>query len=394
MRLLKDIWRLNDALNYVKPQLAICSGATDVPLLQGVGHVLGRDMFAGESVPHFDRSTMDGYAVRAGSTLGASEAMPAMLTLGANEVDSCLPVLTGGHIAAGFDAVVMSEYAEQLDDGTVLVYRPVAEGENLMTVGEDITCGTHLFEAGKLITARDVAVLAALGVTEVPVRDFKVAVLSSGNEVIPISVTPSLGQVRDINSHLLIGLVRSMGLSADFLGIIPDNEALLSSALKHSLEDYDAVLISGGSSAGSCDFTSVAINGVASPGVLVHGLSIKPGKPTIIGICQGKLVLGLPGHPLSCAVVAHVLAIPLLAHASHVSMPEFTTIRLPLLRSLPSAPGRRDYVPVRVEQSGVRPLMAKSAAIRVMAESHGYIEIAEECEGLNTGEMVDVHIWR
>ena len=394
MRLLQNIWRLEDALLAVSSAITHRSSHKEVPLLESVGRVSAEDIVATEPVPHFVRSTMDGYAVRAWTTFGASEAMPAMLTLGGDAVYASAPILTGGALPDGFDAVVMLEYAELLEDGLLLVSRPVAVGENIMSVGEDVAVNHALVRRGQKLSIRDIAVLSALGHAQVKVRDFRVAVISSGDEIVPITSIPAIGQVRDINSNLVLGLVRDMGFEADFLGILADDEGLLESNLVTALEKYDAVIMSGGSSAGSYDYTARVMQKVGSPGVISHGLSIKPGKPTVLGVAAGKLMIGLPGHPLSCALTAHVVAAPLLTAAADALVVKRSRLHLPLLQPIASVPGRRDIVPVRVTADGVSPLFAKSAAIRVLAESDGFIQISEQCEGLHVGERVEVEVWR
>ncbi|MDP3486502.1 MAG: molybdopterin-binding protein [Bacillota bacterium] len=394
MRLLQDIWRLEDALLAVSGAITHRSGYKEVPLLESVGRVVAEDILASEPVPHFVRSTMDGYAVRARTTFGASEAMPVMLTLGGDDVYASAPILTGGALPDEFDAVVMLEYAELLLGGLLLVSRPVAVGENIMSVGEDVPVNHALVCQGQKLSIRDIAVLSALGHAQVKIRDFRVAVISSGDEIVPITAVPAIGQVRDINSGLVMGLIRDMGFQADFLGIMADDTDLLVASLATALGKYDAVIMSGGSSAGSHDYTARAMQKVGSPGVITHGLSIKPGKPTVLGVAGGKLMIGLPGHPLSCALTAHVVAAPLLAAAAGALVAKRTRLQLPLLQPIASVPGRRDIVTVKITQSGVYPLFAKSAAIRVLAESDGFIEINEQCEGLHVGERVEVEVWR
>ncbi|MHB1459491.1 MAG: molybdopterin-binding domain-containing protein, partial [Armatimonadota bacterium] len=220
MRLLQDIWRLEDALLAVSGAITHRSGYKEVPLLESVGRVVAEDILASEPVPHFVRSTMDGYAVRARTTFGASEAMPVMLTLGGDDVYASAPILTGGALPDEFDAVVMLEYAELLLGGLLLVSRPVAVGENIMSVGEDVPVNHALVCQGQKLSIRDIAVLSALGHAQVKIRDFRVAVISSGDEIVPITAVPAIGQVRDINSGLVMGLIRDMGFQADFLGIM------------------------------------------------------------------------------------------------------------------------------------------------------------------------------
>jgi molybdopterin molybdotransferase len=389
LRLLQDIKRLEEALAIAFAHVDVRGREGKRAIEEGLGCVSSRGLFAGSPLPHFARSTMDGYCLRAADTNGASESIPAMLARGV-EIH---PVLTGGPIAAGTDAVVMLEYTEELEDGTVLVSRPVAVGENILAVGEDVPQGTELVRAGEILTARKLALLAAFGYDEIPVRDFRVLILSSGNEIVPVSEQPSLGQVRDINAYYLHAMCCRMGLSAVCGGIVPDDATQLYEALLGGITQYDAVLLSGGSSAGSLDYSRSVIDRLGTPGVLVHGLMIKPGKPTIVGSCHGKLVLGLPGHPLSCALTAHTVARPLLSHAAGLVKREPLMIEGRLVRPIASAPGRRDHIPVLVERGNVFPLLSKSASISALARSNGLLTIDEGCEGLSEGAAVSVEFW-
>ena len=389
MRLLQDTKRLDEALSLGFQHVRPTKRARRRKLADSLGTVSATMVTAHAHLPHFARSTMDGYCVSAGDTHGASESMPAMLTRGID----IHPVLTGGAIAHGTDAVVMLEFVEELEDGTVLVQRSVASGENILGVGEDVPAGVVLVPEGEILRTRHLALLAAFGHSEVEVVDFRVLILSSGNEIVPINAEPGHGQVRDINAYYLQGLCRQLGLDSVYGGIIPDDEAKLRAALGHGLREFDAVLLSGGSSAGSLDFSRSAIDALGEPGVLAHGLMIKPGKPTIVASCQGKLILGLPGHPLSCALTAHTLARPLLAHAAGVTLREPRMADAVLSRPIASSPGRRDHIPVLLTGGEALPLLSKSAVISVLSRSNGLLTIEEGCEGLSQGQRVLVEMW-
>lgn len=394
MSILKAIWRIDEALDVVKGQIVAVERHMSVSLVESVGKIVAEDFYASCPVPHFRRSTMDGYAVVARYTHGASETMPAMLSLCDLSPASWARVLTGDPIPSAYDAVVMLEYVEELNDGTLLVSRPVAGGENIMEEGEDISAGSLMWRRGVYISPRQVGVLAAQGVTAVKVRDFRVAIISTGNEVVPASTWPEVGQMRDINSHLLTSLCREAGFMVQNCGVVPDDPSALTAALQGSLKSYDAVVLSGGSSAGAADYTERVLNQVGSPGVLVHGLAVKPGKPTVLGVVDGKAVVGLPGHPLSCAIMAEMVALPLLRHAAGAILPQPRFQVAELSRSLVSAPGRRDFVPIRLEGRQAIPLLAKSAAIQVLAQSDGLLVVPEDCEGYNAGREVVVQMWR
>jgi len=341
---------------------------------------------------------MDGYAVVASTTHGASDSLPAMLYLGDPKIGDlklplCARVHTGDIVAADFDAVMMLEYAEELPDGTVLLSRSIAAGENIMAVGEDIAEGSLVLPAGQQATPHDVGVLAALGLATIKTRDFRVGILSTGNEIVPHDCVPQVGQMRDLNSPLLTSLFRAAGFAVHHCGIFRDDESALTQALELAVAQFDAVVLSGGSSAGAVDYTERAVNNLGLPGVLVHGLAVKPGKPTILGVISGKLVVGLPGHPLSCAVMAEMVALPLLRYAAGAMVTLPVCQNVVLARPVASVPGRRDFVPCRLVGQEAIPQQAKSAAIQVLAASQGLLVITEECEGYSAGSMVSVELW-
>lgn len=395
MKLLKNVVRIDEALRIMREELPIAPPNHEVvPLAHAVGRRVAATITATFPVPHFRRSTMDGYAVRARATLGASEVLPAILTPGGKGVDACMAVLTGGAIPEGFDAVVMSEYVEDPGDGTILVTRPVAPMENVMDVGEDVPLGATLLNAGEVISPHHVGVLAAEGISQVPVSVFRVGVLATGNEVVPMEAVPLEGQIRDLNSHLLCALLHQYSFEPHYLSIARDDESELRAVLAEGLDNCDALVMSGGSSAGALDFTERVIMGLPGGKVLVHGLAVKPGKPTILGTASNRLIIGLPGHPLSCAVMAQVVALPLLCHCAGFRASSPARVVATLSRALPSSPGRRDYVPVCIEGHMALPLLAKSAAIEVLAKSDGLLVLDEDCEGLNAGATVTVELWR
>ena len=280
-------------------------------------------MTGAEYVPGFDRSTVDGYAVRAADTFGCSDGLPAVLTLqgevemgaGAKEnlrLGHCIAVPTGGAIPAGANAVVMLEYTEEYGDGTIGIRKSAAPGDNLIFKGDDIYPGKIVLPKGRRINAQDIGALAAMGHTEIPVcAKPRVGIISTGNELVPVKNRPEDGQVRDVNSAMLYAWVTRFGAIAQSYGIIRDDESLLETALEHALQESDVVLISGGSSVGMKDVTCRVIEKRGR--VLLHGIAIKPGKPTIFGEVDGKSVVGLPGHPAAAFFVTQIFVQFLLA---------------------------------------------------------------------------------
>ncbi len=392
-------------------------GAEEVGLDDALGRVLAGPVAAPEAAPQFQRSTMDGYAVCARDTFGASVGAPQYLEIkgevpmGAAPVRPLLPgealrVPTGAMLPEGADAVVMVEYTAEHPDLTLEVRRAVAPGENLLAPGEDVPAGKLLFDAGARLRPQDLGLLAALGITRLKAyRRPRVAILSSGDEIVPVARQPGPGQVRDANAHLTSAQVREGGGLPLLLGIIPDDFGALRAALAAAVSRADLVLISGGSSVGARDLTLAAIRDLPASEVLVHGVAIRPGKPTIlaaVGLGSGsgaRPLLGLPGHPASAAVVMEVLGRPLLAHLSglEAAPPWGRTVTAALSRNLAGASGREDYVRVRLRPEGetlwAEPVLGPSGLISPLVNSDGLVMIPLGLEGLLKGEAVEVRLF-
>ncbi len=383
--------------------------AEAVPLIEALGRRLASPVRALEDVPGFDRSTVDGYAVRAADTYGASEGLPAYLeVIGEFSVD-CRPdisvglgqavrVATGGMLAPGTDAVVMVEYTEELDGRTISVVRPVAPGENVVRKGEDFKAGEEILPAGRILRPQDLGILAAAGITQVEVLSpLRVGIISTGDELVEPAEKPGPGQVRDINSYTLFGAVAALGAKPRLYGIVRDDCGELSAVLAQALAENDAVLLSGGSSVGTRDVTSRAIEGLGGPGVLFHGLAIKPGKPAVGAVVGGKPVFGLPGHPASALVVFEAVAAPVLRKAlaggAEEELPAYP-LKAVCTRSLRSAAGREDFVRVRLFwRDGTlfaEPVLGKSGLISTLVKANGLARIPPEKEGVTAGEVIEV----
>jgi molybdopterin molybdotransferase len=388
-------------------------GVEEVDLPAALDRVLAAALPAPENVPAFPRSSMDGYAVRAADTFGASVAAPQYLEIkgevpmGAAParpvgVGETLRVPTGAMLPPGADAVVMLEYTAEHPDGTLEVRRPVAPGENLLQPGEDVRLGEVLFLGGSRLRPQDLGLLAALGVTRLPVfRRPRVAVLSSGDEIVPITEKPAPGQVRDSNAHLAAAQVAEWGGIPAISGIVPDDFEALTGALAAALKDADLILISGGSSVGARDLTLEAIKALPGAAVLAHGVAIRPGKPTILAAVGSPPLplLGLPGHPASAAVVMEVLGKPLLARlAGLTSLPPWgEEVTAHLSRNLAGASGREDYVRVRLRPEGetlwADPVLGPSGLLSPLVKSDGLVMIPLGVEGLLRGEAVAVRLF-
>ena len=382
--------------------MAVLMPREDVPLANAHGRILAAGIAADADIPGFNRSSVDGYAVRSRDTVGASEPLPALLRLAgivamggvagsSLQPDTCIYVPTGGALPPGADAMVMVEYTERIGDD-ILVRRPVAGGENVVMRGEDFTAGSVVLVRGTCISPREAGALAAMGRSTVPVyRKPRVGVISTGNELVPVGQFPEGSQVRDINSWVCGAFLASRGCIPDYFGICRDDRAALRTVLGAALSRCDAVLISGGSSKDDRDMTADLIR--ESGEVLHHGVAISPGKPTIIGRAAGKPVIGLPGHPASAYVVLLVIVRPLLAAMCGEHDRGQAAVRATLAENIPSARGREEYVRVRLEGSTARPEFGKSGLVNTLVRSDGLIRIPAGTEGFDVGEEVEVILW-
>ncbi len=377
-----------------------------VPLDNALGRVLSEDITASEYVPDFDRSTVDGYAVRASDTFGCSDAIPAILerkgeirmgedaslTLKRGE---CAYVPTGGAIPEGSDCMVMIEYTEDYGDGSIGILKPGAPGLNLIFRGDDVYPGKAVLRAGQVLRAQDIGALAAIGKAEVPVRPrLKFGVLSTGDELVPADGTPGPGQVRDVNMPMLTALLREFGAEPVQYGIIADDEALLHKTVRDALECCDAVILSGGSSAGVKDAACRIIGSLGK--LLLHGVAIKPGKPTILGRAGNKPLIGLPGHPVAAYFMARLFVLPLLARLEGRQVFDYP-LHAELSESIGANHGRAQVSACRLEQRDGRltavPIRSKSGLITQLAGADGYFIISRDCEGLPKDAVVDV-FWK
>ncbi len=373
-----------------------------VPLEMAAGRVLAEDVRSDTDIPGFDRSVVDGYAVRAADTTGASDPVPAMLrTRGRVEMGigavtpispgECMYVPTGGIVPAGADAVVMVENTGQAGDD-ILVKKPVAHGENVLLHNEDFSKSEVVLARGKRIFAQDTGVLAAAGCDTVPVyRQPVIGVISTGNELVPVPKTPAAGEVRDSNSFMVGAFVQENGCIPRYYGIIHDDRDALLAALVKAVAECDAVLVSGGSSKDDRDMAAALIAELGE--VLIHGIAIAPGKPTIIGRIRNKPVIGLPGHPASAFIVLIAIVRHLLACMTGETTPRQKTSQAKLGRNVPSPKGREDYVRVSLADGIATPLFGKSGLLNTLVRSDGVIRIPAESEGLEAGEPVEVWLW-
>lgn len=375
-----------------------------ISLTAATGRTLAQPVAAEEDLPPFARSTMDGFAVRAQDTYGASEAMPALFDVRGEILMGLVPevalapgqalrIATGGMLPADSDAVAMVEHAEMLGDNVLALNRAVAPGENIITRGEDFRAGESILLPGKVLRPQDIGVLAALGQNRVAVaKKPRVAIFSTGDELVMPDVVPKAGQIRDINSYLLSSWVESCGAEADRLGIIPDNRDALRAALQRTAA-YDCFILSGGSSVGARDYTAACIEELGKPGVLFHGVSMRPGKPLIFGVVNGKPYFGLSGNPTS-AMVGFLLFVRPLLWQMQGATESVPLLRAKVERNLSSAGGREDYIRAWLYNLGdelwARPILGQANLISTVVRGNALLRIPQNSEGVEAGESVEI----
>ena len=399
-----------EALEQFLNALAPRPGEETIATIDALGRVPARPVAAPEPLPAFPRSTVDGYAVRARDTFGASDGLPAYLAVVGEIAMGSAPAFlvgpgeaalihTGGMLPGGADAVVMVEHTQQSRPGEVEVYRPLAAGENTLLTGEDVLAGQEVIPAGRSLNPAGIGVLMALGITRVTVSSLPiVGILSTGDEVIAPDQQPTSGQVRDINSYTLSALCAQHGALPVRYGILPDNPDALQAALADALARCDMVILTAGSSASTRDLTAQTIASFGPPGVLIHGVNMKPGKPTILGVCQNKAVIGLPGNPVSALVVGRLFVVPVIERLLGLvdAGPAGGVLSARLSVNLPSQAGREDWTPARLlpVAGGWRaePIFYRSNLIFTLAQADGLIYTPSDAVGLEAGSIVRVEL--
>ena len=405
-----------------------------------LGRVTAEDILSPQPLPDFQRTTVDGYAVRARDTFGATDSLPAYFNL-VGEVpmgDSpsfeiiagqCALIHTGGMLPKGTDAVVMLEYtqvvhhgehgahkdsqnessvdsdASVVKDSEIEIFRAVADGENVIRVGEDVAQGQMILPRGSRMRPAEIGGMMALGITSLRVVTKPVVgLLSTGDEVIDPSESPRPGQVRDINSYTLGALIEKAGGVAKRYGIFGDRFEVLQEAAATALSECDAIIITAGSSASTRDMTAEVIRTLGEPGVLVHGINTRPGKPTILGVCDGKAVIGLPGNPVSALVNGYLFVVPVVERLLGALPKPQATVQARLTVNLASQAGREDWWPVKLlpertlslskwQSKGelqAEPIFGKSNLIFTLVSADGLLRIHPDATGLSAGEIVEV----
>lgn len=404
----RQLMTFEEAKKVVNEQLKLkVLGEEEISLLEAYNRVLAEDVVATMDIPPFNRSTVDGYAVKAADTVGAEENQPVQLRIcGQVSVGEqpkvmvnpgeAAEIVTGAPIPEGADAVVMLEDTDS-EDHLLRVYRAVTRNENVMKKGADIKKGETVLKAGQVLGASEIGVLAALGYSKAKV--FKVpvvAVLSTGAEVTEPGKPLPAGKIYDINAYSISTAVLESGGKPLYLGVIPDDKAALQAALKHALSSADMVITSGGVSVGPKDLTPQTVASLGEPGLLVCGIAVKPGKPTTIALVGEKPVFALPGHPASALLIFHLLVRPVIQRMAGRTALEDKTVKAAASTRMFSAKGRKTFIMVKLKPDALKGLVAvpvetgASGAITTLAKADGFVEIPENQQFIDSGEEVTV----
>jgi molybdopterin molybdotransferase len=380
-----------------------------VKISEAMGRILSEDVLSRYPVPLFRRSSVDGYAVRAKDTQGATESLPAFLevveeVLMGQEAKSviisgqCAYVPTGGMIPEGADAMVMVEYCESFDEDNIAVYDAVSPGRNMVGIGEDMLENTILFSRGVVVRAQEIGAMAAAGIRDVSVyKPMRLTVISTGDEVVDANTLPELGQIYDINTYALVALAEKHGFRVVHSVVLRDEEELLKETVQEAMKFSDMVVVSGGSSQGKKDVTAKVIDELGTPGVFTHGLALKPGKPTIGGYDEesSTILIGLPGHPVAAMMVFELICVWILEELTGKKKRKM--IHATMETNVASAPGKATSQLVELIEGEegylARPIFGKSGLITTLTRADGYTIIDMNKEGLKLGEVVKVQLF-
>jgi len=385
-------------------------GTEEIPSVRARARVLADELRSAVDLPHFHRAAMDGYAVIAKDTFGASQSLPAYLKLaGVVEMGkeaaqpltpgTAMRISTGGMMPPNADSVVMVEYTDETDAGLVEIHRGVSPWQNVIQIGDDIKKGELVFPRGRRLRAHDLGALTGVGIASIPVfKKPRIALISTGDEIVDVESEPRPGQVRNINQHSLAGLIEECGGELKDWGVVRDDRTALRDAIAGALEWSDLVLLSGGSSMGAKDIALETILSFPDAQFVFHGISIAPGKPTIFAKACGKPILGLPGYPVSALVIFDLFAAPLIRRLGGENLDvleKFSrSVRAVLKTNVASQIGREDYVRVVLERSPAgllaAPLPSKSGAIFTLVKADGMVRVDMNQDGLEQGEEVEV----
>lgn len=406
MRLLK-VDSLHEARNKLF-QAAACINpkSTIKSIHEAFGMILAEDLKADESIPAFRKSTVDGYAVVAKDTSGASESIPSFLkcmgevemgkiAMTPIESGQCIYVPTGGMLPEGANAMVMVEYSELFGEGQIAIYDSVSPGRSVIEIGDDVLEGATYMHKGKLLRAQEIGVLASMGVVDVPVfQPWRVTILSTGDELIPASQELRPGEIRDSNSYTAVAQCKKYGLEVVIQQILPDDEKAIRNAILTAKGNSDLLILSGGSSQGKKDMTATLLDELASPGVFTHGIAVKPGKPTILAVDEisKTLMIGLPGHPVAAMIIYELIVSWL--WQTMTGAPKSPTLPAIMYTNVAGGSGRTMCLLLQLSAGPkgwiATPILGNSGLLSTLTHADGYTMIDANQEGLNLGEVVQV----
>ncbi|MBU4349556.1 molybdopterin molybdotransferase MoeA [bacterium] len=407
----------NEVITMIKDHLNLKeitqNNIEEVDIKIALHRFLAEEIVAPANLPGFNRSTMDGYAIRAEDSFGATDSLPSYLKIMGEikmgvrpkfKINSgeAVKISTGGMLPEGANAVMMVEYTENIDDSTIEIRKSISPWENVVRKDEDLKTGEIILRKGRRLRPQDIGVLAGIGKTNIKIyRKPKIAIISTGNEIIPAESEPRIGQIRDINSYTLGACIEEAGGVPVCRGIIKDEVILLEQEIKKTIKEdkVGAVIISGGSSVGVRDVTLEVLNRLGKPGVLIHGVSVKPGKPTILAIADNRPIFGLPGHPVSAMIIFDLFVRPLISwlQGGQYNYNSAKEIEAELTCNMVSDSGREDYIRVFVYEKDKKiyaePILGKSGLISTMVRASGLIKIGLNVEGLEKGSKVMVKLF-
>lgn len=386
-------------------------GKERVPFEESLGRILAEDLISEVNIPDFRKSSVDGYAVVSKDTQGVTDSIPVFLDVteevamghapsGTVGPGQAVYVPTGGMLPDGADAMVMVEYAEKFDENSIAVYDSVSPGRNVIQEGEDVRKGSVLMRKGTKVRPQEVGVMASAGISSVCVTaPWRISVISTGDELVDVEDDPVKGQTRDINTYSIAAAGRKYGFDIVSRRVLKDDRALIREAVEEAVKVSDVVLVSGGSSQGEKDFTAGIMDELAQPGVLTHGIALKPGKPTILAYDEksATVLAGLPGHPAAAMMVFELLIGWLYCQLTGMQQPR----RIPakISENVAAAGGKTTCLLVKLteEQDDIsgcmyraQPLFGKSGLMTMLTEADGYTLIDTDDEGLKEDQIVQV----
>ncbi len=407
-KVFRELKTVEEANEIIRKRFSLKPKRELTPLDEALGRIIFEDVESPIDIPGFDRATMDGYALIAEDTYGADETNPVNLKIiskiEAGDVPKvkvnrgeCVEISTGAPIPAGANAVIMVEYTSA-KNRVISIFKPVTPGQNIQAAGSDIMKGEIVLRKNQLITSREIGVAAAMGFTSLPVyAKPKIAVLSTGNEITPLGYPLEYGKIYDINSHTIMAAVRASGGEPFYLGSLKDSEHEIKKTLFNALGKYDIIITSGSTSAGFGDIMYKILNELGEPGVLVHGIAVKPGKPTIIALADNSLIVGLPGYPVSALSIFNIIVKPLILKLAGRSEEDSNIVKGIVARKVISETGRREILPVHLSNKNgvyyIYPITKGSGAITALAEADGFIELPENLIILEEGEQRQVQVY-